>query len=69
MLKRIQQHDEATCERLVTALELLSLAWSPKARPSIQWLRQHTGKEIPAVKIGRLYFYSPSQVREALNIK
>jgi hypothetical protein len=54
--------------KLVTAKELLRLAWSDEARPSLQWLRQHTGKDIPAVRIGRLYFYDLNKVRSALGI-
>ncbi|HSA12970.1 MAG TPA: hypothetical protein P5205_21660 [Candidatus Paceibacterota bacterium] len=69
MLTKIQQHDEATGERLLAAEELLQAAWTTKSRPSIQWLRMHTGKEIPVIKIGRLNFYSLSQVRSALGVK
>ena len=54
--------------KLVKADELLKLAWDQKSRPSLHWLRQHSGKEIPVVRIGRLCFYSVAQVKSALNI-
>lgn len=69
MTKQIQVSEmPVEDERLVTAEELLQLAWTPKARPSIQWLRMHTGHSIPVVRVGRLCFYSPSAVRKALNL-
>jgi hypothetical protein len=43
--------------------------WDAQSRPSMGWLRQHTGKDIPAVRIGRLYFYDPPKVRAALSAR
>ena len=56
-------------EQLLDARGILRDVWETKARPSIQWLRKHTGKDIPVVRIGKLCFYSPSKVREALSLK
>ena len=53
---------------MVTAKKLLETLWDEDSRPSIQWLRQHTGVDIPAVRIGRLYFYHPNKVRAALQL-
>ena len=53
--------------KLVDAKQLLSL-WDERSRPSMQWIRMHTGKAIPAVRIGRLYFYDPAKVRAALGV-
>jgi hypothetical protein len=61
----IEPEDE---NRAVGAKELLELLWTPDSRPSIQWLWTHTGKTIPAVRVGRIYVYSPSKVRSALGL-
>jgi hypothetical protein len=61
-------NDENTDDRLVTAKELLRVVWTDESRPSLQWLRQHTGKDVPATRVGRLFFYSPKKVRAALQI-
>jgi hypothetical protein len=50
---------------LVSAEEVLRL-WSPKARPSIQWLRQHR-KDIQPIRVGRFYYYNLDKVRAALS--
>jgi hypothetical protein len=55
-------------QKMVTAKKLLELLWDEESRPSIQWLRQHTGVDIPAVRVGRLYFYHPNKVRTALQL-
>ena len=62
------KNNTADATRLVNARELLEMLFNPESRPSIQWLRQHTGKDIPAVKIGRLYFYSLEKVKNALQM-
>jgi hypothetical protein len=54
-------------EQLVDAKHLLEL-WDEASRPSMQWIRKHTGRDIPAIKIGRLYFYSPDKVRAVLGL-
>ena len=54
--------------KLVDGKKLLELLWDEESRPSIQWLRQHTGVDIPAVRVGRLYFYHPNKVRTALQL-
>jgi len=61
--------DTTERKRLVSAKELLEILWSPESCPSMQWLRQHTGTDIPAVKVGRLYFYDPEKVRAALEAR
>jgi hypothetical protein len=53
--------------KLVNGKELLEKSFAPKSRPSLQWLRQHTGKDIPAVKIGRLWFYDLKKVKAAMD--
>ena len=63
--KTMESEDD---EALVRAEELRQVVWREGSRPSLQWVRQHTGEEIPAVKIGRLYFYNPRKVREALGV-
>lgn len=41
--------------------------FSPDSAPSIRWLRARVAdRTIPSVKIGRLVYFSPDAVREAL---
>jgi len=53
---------------LVTAEELLPIIWpNEKSRPSLRWLRtQQDNRAIPYVKMGRLVFFDPEQVRAAI---
>ena len=52
-------------ERLVGAEELLELLFDDGSRPSIHWLRdQQKARNIPYVKMGRLVFFKPSEVRK-----
>jgi len=56
--------------KLVNAEELLTLLFEEASRPSLRWLRtQQKARTIPCVKIGRLIFFSPEQVRMALEKK
>ena len=55
--------------KLMSSKELLVNAWTAGSRPSRQWLRKHTGDTIPAVRIGRRWFYSMPQVMAALGVR
>jgi hypothetical protein len=56
--------------QFVDAKRLLELLFDEASRPSLRWLREQQGRRaIPFVKLGRLVFFSPPQVREALNSK
>jgi hypothetical protein len=53
--------------QLVDAEKLLERLFSADCRPTLRWLRERQKKkEIPYVKLGRLVFFNPSQVQEAL---
>lgn len=53
--------------QLVDAEKLLELLFPADCRPTMRWLRERTRKrEIPFVKLGRLVFFNPALVREAL---
>jgi hypothetical protein len=56
-------------KQMVNAKRLLQQLWDGESRPSLQWLRMHTGKDIPATRIGRLWFYDLDKVRAALGGK
>lgn len=57
-----------TSDHFVDAKELLEDLFEPKSRPTIRWLRdQQKTRRVPFVKIGRLIFFNPAKVREALN--
>lgn len=53
--------------KLVDATGLLEILFDKNSRPSLRWLRnqQKVGK-IESVKIGRLIFFDPEQVRAKL---
>jgi hypothetical protein len=56
--------------KLVRAEKLLELLWEESSRPSLRWLRaQQANKTIPSVKIGRLVWFSPEQVRTTLETR
>jgi uncharacterized protein YbaR (Trm112 family) len=53
--------------QLVDGPKLLEILFQPECRPTLRWLRdQQRARRIPYVKIGRLVFFSPEQVRRAL---
>ena len=53
--------------KLLDGKQLLETTFDEASRPSLRWLRQQTkARAIPSVRIGRLIFYSPEQVRAAL---
>jgi hypothetical protein len=50
-------------EQMVSAERLLTLLWDESSRPSLRWLRrQQKRRTIPFIRIGRLIWFSPSQV-------
>lgn len=54
--------------KFVGAKELLKILFSDESRPSLRWLRdQQAGRRIPFVRLGRLVFFDPDQVRVAMN--
>jgi uncharacterized protein YbaR (Trm112 family) len=57
-------------EQFVDGPKLLELLFTPECRPTLRWLRdQQKARRIPFVKMGRLVFFSPAQVRRALERK
>lgn len=55
-------------EQLVDGDELLKIMFPPKCRPTLRWLRdQQKTRRVPFIKMGRLVFFDPVKVREALN--
>ena len=55
-------------EQFVDGPKLLELLFPADCRPTLRWLRdQQKARRIPFVKVGRLVFFSPSQVRNALS--
>jgi hypothetical protein len=64
----IQKYNDTDGDQLVDAVELLQIIFKPKCRPTVRWLRdQQKKRRVPFVKIGRLVFFQPSQVRAAMN--
>jgi hypothetical protein len=54
--------------QFVDARRLLEIVFEEGSRPSLRWLRdQQVRRAIPFVKLGRLVFFDPVQVRAALN--
>jgi hypothetical protein len=59
-----------TNPKLVDGEGLLSALFDEQSRPSLRWLRaRQADRSIPHVRIGRLVFFSPEQVRDALERK
>ena len=57
-------------DKLVDAKTLLEIIFDERSRPSLRWLReQQSRRAIPFVKLGRLCFFDPIQVREFLNLR
>jgi len=56
--------------KLVDAKGLLENLFEESSRPSLRWLREQQAlRTIPFVRIGRLIFFNPTQVRAALNAR
>ena len=54
-----------SANQLVGAVELLEVLFPKKSRPSLRWLRdQCEQRRVPFVRIGRLVFFDPNDVRE-----
>jgi hypothetical protein len=54
-------------QHLVNGDKLLEIIFHEDCRPTVRWLRnQQKLRRIPFVKIGHLVFFSPAQVRAAL---
>jgi len=54
--------------QLVDAKRLLELLFDEASRPSLRWLReQQARRTIPFVRLGRLVFFDPNCVRDAMN--
>jgi len=59
--------DVASEQQYVNGEKLLEILFPPDCRPTVRWLQdQRAARRIPFVKIGRLVFFSPAQVRKAL---
>lgn len=53
--------------QLVSGKQLLEILFPPESRPTLRWLRdQQKERTIPHMKVGRLVFFSPRNVRAAL---
>lgn len=54
-------------DQFVDGPRLLEILFTDECRPTLRWLRdQQKTRRIPYMKIGRLVFFSPAQVRRAL---
>ena len=57
-----------TENKFVNAETLLEMLFSKPCRPSIHWLWNQTkAGTIPCTKVGRLVFFDPEKVKEAIN--
>jgi hypothetical protein len=57
-------------QQLVSGEKLLETLFRADCRPTLRWLRdQQKARRIPFVKIGRLVFFNPGQVRRAMEKK
>jgi hypothetical protein len=57
-------------QQLMSGQKLLETLFQAECRPTLRWLRdQQKARRIPFVKIGRLVFFCPAQVRQALQGK
>jgi hypothetical protein len=60
-------HIQDTNVQLVDAEKLLEILFPADCRPTLRWLRERQKKqEIPFIKLGRLVFFNPAKVQEAL---
>jgi hypothetical protein len=58
---------EAVNRQMVDGPTLLEILFPPNCRPTLRWLRdQQKAKRLPFVKIGRLVFFIPDNVRAAM---
>jgi hypothetical protein len=54
-------------QQMVTGEKLLEILFREDCRPTLRWLRdQQKARRIPYVRIGRLVFFNPAQVKAAL---
>ncbi|HVU07822.1 MAG TPA: hypothetical protein VHG89_04685 [Verrucomicrobiae bacterium] len=54
--------------QLVDGRKLLEIIFPADCRPTLRWLRERQKRrEIPCVRLGRLVFFVPAQVRESLS--
>lgn len=59
--------EATTPGQLVDGTRLLETLFPVECRPSQRWLRDRTkSKTIPYVRLGRLVFYNPQDVRDAI---
>ena len=58
-----------TQPKLLDAHGLLEALFEPSCRPSLRWLRQHQGKAIPIIRMGRRVFFDLGQVQRAIERK
>ena len=59
-----------TPNRLVDASQLLEILFEENSRPCVRWLREQTrARSIPYLKIGRLIFFDPVNVKAHLDAK
>jgi hypothetical protein len=57
-------------QQYVSGAKLLEMLFPEDCRPTVRWLRdQQVARRIPFVKIGRMVFFSPQQVRRSLENK
>ncbi len=62
-----KDHSPIPHPQLVRGEQLLEMLFDEGARPTMRWLRdQQKARTIPHMKIGRLVFFNPEQVRKAL---
>lgn len=63
-----QPNVAASTPQLVNAEGLLESLFPANARPTVRWLREQCRRRtIPFIKIGRLVWFDPEQVRQSLN--
>lgn len=57
-------------DQFVSGAKLLEILFPAECRPTLRWLRdQQKARRIPFIKIGRLVFFCPAQVRRSLENK
>ena len=59
----------STQSKLLDAQGLLEALFEPSCRPSLRWLREHQGKAVPSIRMGRRVFFDLGQVRRAIELK
>jgi hypothetical protein len=70
LIRNVETQGPSPNEQYVDGPKLLEILFPEDCRPTMRWLHdQHKARRIPSIKIGRLVFYSPAQVRQALEKK